>query len=120
MADMVAELLDRLSCVWPHLRFYLSFSTFLYLRIKELSQDSEHSSSSGAGVKRSADEMGLEHEETPQKKVKKKADVRIPDLMEEKAGKYQKVFPKRSYNFEDATNEGEATPGYVPSPKDGG
>jgi hypothetical protein len=39
--------------------------------------------------------------------------------MEVIAGRHPKVAPKRSYPFEEATNENEATMGYVPSPKEG-
>jgi hypothetical protein len=47
---------------------------------KDLGQLDEDSSTTDGGVKRTADEIGVQHGETPQKKIKKKVDIRQPDV----------------------------------------
>jgi hypothetical protein len=82
-------------------------SIILYLETRKLSQGGQDCSLPDGGANRPADETEVEHAETPQRKTKKKVDVRKPDFMEVKVGRYQKFAPKRSYSFEEATNESE-------------
>jgi hypothetical protein len=47
---------------------------------KDLGQLDEDSSTTDGGTKRTADEMGVTHEEPLQKKIKKKVEIRTPDV----------------------------------------
>jgi hypothetical protein len=47
---------------------------------KDLGQLDEDSSTTDGGVKRTAEEIGVQHGENPPKKIKKKADIRQPDV----------------------------------------